>query len=90
MNWQFFWLTFATIFLAEIGDKTQLVCFSMSAKSASILPVFLGAMTAFVLSTLVACLLGGFLSKVVPVKIVHSIAGVILVAAGIFILIKEL
>ncbi len=90
MNWQLFWLTFATIFLAEIGDKTQLVCFSMSTKSTSILPVFLGAMTAFVLSTLVACLLGNFLSKVVPVKIIHSIAAVILIAAGLFILVKEL
>ncbi len=90
MNWQFFWLAFATIFLAEIGDKTQLVCFSLSTKSVSILPVFLGAISAFVLSTLVACFLGNFLAKIVPTKIIHSIAAIILIASGIFILAKEL
>lgn len=89
MNWQFFWIAFATIFLAEIGDKTQLVCFSLSTKSASIVPVFLGAMTAFVLSTLVACFLGNFLGKVLPVKVIHSIAGIILVVSGILILTKK-
>lgn len=89
MNWQFFWITFATIFLAEIGDKTQLVCFSLSTKSTSILPVFLGAMTAFVLSTLFACFLGNFLGKVLPVKVVHSIAGIILIVSGILILTKK-
>ncbi|HPP66686.1 MAG TPA: TMEM165/GDT1 family protein, partial [bacterium] len=74
MNWQFFWIAFATIFLAEIGDKTQIVCFSLSTKSMSILPVFLGAMIAFVLSTLIACFLGNFLQRIVPLKIIHSIA----------------
>lgn len=90
MNWQFFWLAFSTIFLAEIGDKTQLVCFSLSTKSASIVPVFLGAITAFVFSTAVACLAGSFLAKVVPAKIIHSIAAIILIAAGIFILAREM
>ncbi|MCM8814849.1 MAG: TMEM165/GDT1 family protein [Candidatus Omnitrophica bacterium] len=90
MNWQFFWLTFATIFIAEIGDKTQLVCFSMSAKSGSIVPVFIGAMSAFVLSTLISCSLGNFFSKIVPERIVQSITGLILIASGIFILLRKL
>ncbi|MCX7706322.1 MAG: TMEM165/GDT1 family protein [bacterium] len=90
MNWQSFWFTFSTIFLAEIGDKTQLVCFSLSTKSASIVPVFLGAMTAFIFTTLISCFLGNFLGKVMPVKIIHSLAGLILIAAGLFILVKEL
>lgn len=89
MNWQFFWLTFGSMFLAEIGDKTQLICFSLSTKSTSIVPVFLGAMTAFVFTTLISCFLGNFLGKVIPVKIIHSIAAFILIGAGIFILAKE-
>ncbi len=90
MNWQFFWIAFATIFLAEIGDKTQIVCFSLSTKSMSILPVFLGAMIAFVLSTLIACFLGNFLQRIVPLKIIHSIAAIILIASGMLILFKKI
>ncbi len=89
MNWHFFWIAFSTIFLAEIGDKTQLVCFSLSTKSSSILPVFLGAMSAFVLSTFVSCILGNYLQKVVPVNVIHSIAGIILIASGVLILVKK-
>lgn len=90
MNWQIFWLAFAIIFLAEVGDKTQIVCFSMSTKSTSILPVFLGAITAFALSTFISCLLGNFLQKVVPVRIIHSVAAIILITSGILILLKKL
>ncbi|MGB9642416.1 MAG: TMEM165/GDT1 family protein [Candidatus Ratteibacteria bacterium] len=90
MNWQIFWVAFATIFLAEIGDKTQLVCFSLSAKSTSIVPVFLGAMIAFVLSTFVACLLGNYLQKIVPVNVIHSIAAIILIVSGVLILLNKL
>ncbi|HOL49634.1 MAG TPA: TMEM165/GDT1 family protein [bacterium] len=90
MNWQIFWIAFSTIFLAEIGDKTQLVCFSLSTKSTSIVPVFLGAMIAFVLSTFIACMLGNYLQKVVPVNVIHSIAGVILIVSGILVLINKL
>ncbi|MCM8806265.1 MAG: TMEM165/GDT1 family protein [Candidatus Omnitrophica bacterium] len=89
MNWQLFWLAFSTIFLAEIGDKTQLVCFSLSTKSVSIIPVFTGAMIAFVLSTLISCSLGNYLAKVVPVKLMQSIAGVILIVSGILILARK-
>ncbi len=90
MNWEIFWLAFATIFLAEIGDKTQIVCFSLSTKSASIFPVFFGAMIAFVLSTLISCLLGNFLQKVVPLRVIHSLAGLILIASGVLILVRKL
>ncbi|HOC03360.1 MAG TPA: TMEM165/GDT1 family protein [Candidatus Ratteibacteria bacterium] len=90
MNWQFFWLAFVTIFLAELGDKTQIMCFSLSTKSTSITPVFFGAMTAFVMSTFISCLLGDFLQKIIPLRVIHSIAGLILIGSGILILIKKL
>jgi len=50
---------FVLVFLAELGDKTQLVAFSMTATARSPWPIFFGASGALVLSSLLAALLGG-------------------------------
>jgi hypothetical protein len=43
VNWQVFWVTFGTIFLAEMGDKTQLAALTMTADTRAPWSVFLGA-----------------------------------------------
>lgn len=50
---------FALVFLAELGDKTQLVAFSMTATARSPWPVFFGASAALVFSSLLAAVVGG-------------------------------
>nr|WP_150109037.1 TMEM165/GDT1 family protein [Stanieria cyanosphaera] len=61
--WTVFSSTFITIFLAEIGDKTQLVTLFMSAESQSPWIVFLGAAMALVATSLLGVLIGYWLAK---------------------------
>jgi putative Ca2+/H+ antiporter (TMEM165/GDT1 family) len=61
--WAVFSSTFFTIFLAEMGDKTQLVTLFMSAESQSPWVVFAGSALALVATSLVGVLLGYWLSR---------------------------
>jgi len=55
--------TFVTIFLAEIGDKTQLATLLITAESRSPVVVFLGAALALIATSLIGVLLGQWLAK---------------------------
>tara|TARA_A100000164_G_scaffold33358_1_gene25569 strand:- start:123 stop:422 length:300 start_codon:yes stop_codon:yes gene_type:complete len=68
--------TFITIFIAELGDKTQLATLTMSGASNKPLAVFLGSSTALVLASFVGALAGGSISNFVPEIILKSIASV--------------
>lgn len=61
--WAIFSSTFFTIFLAEMGDKTQLVTLLMSAESQSPWIVFAGAAGALISTSLVGVIVGYWLSK---------------------------
>ena len=63
MNWKVFLATFITIFLAELGDKTQIANLCMSAKSRSYLSVIAGSIIAFSAVTVVTVILGNILAK---------------------------
>ncbi len=76
--------TFVLVFLAELGDKTQLAVLAMSSRSKP-WAVFVGAATALLVSTLLAVLLGSALPRLLPesaTRILHRIAGVLFVAVG--------
>ena len=75
--------TFITIFIAELGDKTQLATLTMSGTSNKPLAVFLGSSTALVLASLVGALAGGSISNFVPEIILKSIASVTFFILGI-------
>lgn len=76
--WRIFWVTFVTIFLAEIGDKTQVTVLLMSAGSQSSWVVFLGAATALIMTSLIGVLLGKWLSTRVSAKTLDTLAAVML------------
>lgn len=61
--WVVFSSTFITIFLAEMGDKTQLVTLLMSAESQAPWIVFTGAALALIATSLIGVSLGYWLSK---------------------------
>jgi len=65
MDWKLFVTTFAAVFLAEIGDKTQLATFSL-ATSGSRWTVFFGAALALVTTSAIAVIAGEAIGKVVP------------------------
>lgn len=76
--WSIFSSTFLTIFLAEIGDKTQLATMLMSAESHSPWTVFAGAAMALVTTSLLGVLIGRWLSQRLSPKILNRSAGLLL------------
>ncbi len=87
MDYRLFLSTFLLIFLAELGDKTQLAALTRTAAAdGSKWTVFLAASAALVLSTLIAVLIGEGLSKLMPPRMIKSAAGVLFIVFGILIL----
>ena len=84
MNWRVFIMSFGALFLAEMGDKTQLAVFSLVADSRSPLAVFFGASCALVLVTLVGVLFGGVVTRLVPPFYLRLGAGILFVGIGAY------
>lgn len=82
--------TFLAIFLAELGDKTQLAVLTLSAESKKPLSVFIGAMMAFGLITLLGAFLGNLIIKFVPEHIMKKIAAIAFVAIGILMFFEKI
>ena len=76
--------TFATVFLAELGDKTQLATLTFAAESKSRWAVFLGAATALVATSAIAAVAGEAVSRVVPVLWLKRVAGAAFIAIGLW------
>lgn len=76
---------FVTIFLAELGDKTQIATLLFASdKNYSKLLVFLGAASALILTSAIAVLLGGILSNFLNEKTLKLIGGVGFLVVGIW------
>ena len=78
--------TFATVFLAELGDKTQLATMLLVAQGKSPLAVFLGSASALVISSLVGVLAGGVIAKYIPEIWVRIAAGSGFIILGVLLL----
>ena len=74
--------TFALLFVAELGDKTQLAVITLSAKTHQPWTIFLGAVLGLALVTLLGALAGGLIVRVVPVEWVSKGAAVAFIAIG--------
>jgi putative Ca2+/H+ antiporter (TMEM165/GDT1 family) len=74
------------VFVAELGDKTQLSALAFSAGSKSTWSVFFGACIALVLSTFIAVLIGAVLHKqdLLPLSAIRTLAGILFIVFGIF------
>ncbi|MFN9175598.1 MAG: TMEM165/GDT1 family protein [Synechocystis sp.] len=74
MDWQLFSLSFITVFLAEIGDKSQLATIALGGSAKSPKAVFLGSITALILASFLGVLAGGSLAQLLPTKLMKAIA----------------
>jgi putative Ca2+/H+ antiporter (TMEM165/GDT1 family) len=90
MDWKIFGTAFITLFLAELGDKTQLAVITMSADTNSKLSVFLGAASALIVVTLIGVLIGGALSQWVPTEWLQRIVAVAFIVIGVLMLLGKL
>jgi len=83
MDWKLFASTFAAIFLAEIGDKTQLATLSLAAGGSSRWVVFAGSALALVATSAIAVLAGEALSRAIPPIWLKRGAGVLFIVLGV-------
>ena len=80
---------FITVFLAELGDKTQLATFLFAAKQpASLLSVFVAASLALVCATALAVAGGALVSNFVDPKILSFMAGIGFIVIGIWVILQ--
>ena len=86
MDFKVMFTTFAMIFLAELGDKTQLATFALAAENKTRLAVFIGSATALALTSLLAVLFGGAISKLIPPHYIKAGAGALFVVLGLWML----
>ncbi len=78
--------TFGLVFLAELGDKTQLATLSLAASGKSRLAVFVGSAAALVVTSGIGVVVGEAVARVVPPIWIHRVAGVAFVVMGILLL----
>ncbi len=81
-----FLAAFITVFLAEIGDKTQLATMLLASKSSHKILVFSGAALALILSSALGVIAGSFIGEHVSVKIIRYMSGTIFIILGLAIL----
>lgn len=86
MKYRIFLSTFVLVFLAELGDKTQIASFSLAANSGSGLAVFCGAALAFALSTAVAVLASGYAARVVSPTVMKFVSAGLFIGFGLWML----
>ena len=76
---------FAAVFIAELGDKTQLATMLFAAdKEVSKYTVFIAASAALIVASAIGVLAGTLLSEYINEKILHYVAGVGFIAIGAF------
>lgn len=74
--------TFGLVFLAELGDKTQLATMLLVAQNKSPLGVFIGSAGALVTSSLVGVLAGSTITRLIPANYIQLGAGVAFIVIG--------
>jgi Ca2+/H+ antiporter, TMEM165/GDT1 family len=89
MDWRVFMTTFATIFLAEMGDKTQLAAMTMAAETKRPLTVFLSSALALVCVSALGVAVGGALGHYLPLEWIRRVAAVGFIAIGVLILLDK-
>lgn len=83
MDWKLIASTFGVIFLAELGDKTQLAAISLSASSRKPLSIFIGASLALTAVSAIGVAVGAGLSEVLPLAVIRKVAAAAFVLIGL-------
>lgn len=89
MDLKIFATIFATVFIAELGDKTQLATMLFATdKEVSRMTVFVGASLALIAASALAVLMGTVIAQYVSAKQLSVMAGVGFIAIGVWTLVK--
>ncbi len=75
--------TYVTVFLAEMGDKTQLTTITLSSTTNKPLAVFIWSSIALILATLLGALAGGSIANLIPAFLLKLLSGIVFLLIGI-------
>ena len=89
MDWRVFITTFGVIFLAEMGDKTQLAAMTLSAQTKRPWAVLIGASLALACVSAIGVMVGGVLSQYVPLEWIKRAAAIAFIVIGVLILLGK-
>ena len=90
MEWKPFIVAFVTIFVAELGDKTQLAALTIAADQQSPWLVFAGTALALILVSAIAVVLGHHLGIRLPTEIIRYVAATLFIVMGVLIALNVL
>jgi len=89
MDWRVLLTTFGVIFLAEMGDKTQLAAMTMAAETKKPMTVFVGAAVALACVSALGVAVGGLLGHYLPLEWIKRAAAVGFIVIGVLILLDK-
>ncbi len=90
MDYKIFFTVFITVFIAELGDKTQIATLLFAAEHrADKIMVFFGAALALIATSAIGVLAGGVVSRHVTEKTLQLLAGFMFLAIGIWTIVKS-
>ncbi len=75
--------SFSTVFLAELGDKTQLATVTISGTSKRPVAVFIGSSIALLLASLIGVIAGGAIAQVIPTSLLKLFSATGLLIIGL-------
>ena len=85
MDWKIFITIFVAVFIAELGDKTQLATMLFATdKEVSQYTVFFAASAALIVASAIGVLAGSLLAEYINMKYLHYIAGIGFILIGAF------
>jgi len=89
MDWRVFLTTFGVIFLAEMGDKTQLAAMTMAAQTKRPWTVLVGSALALTAVSAIGVVVGGVVGEYVPLIWVKRLAALSFIVIGVLILVGK-
>jgi len=89
MDWRIFLTTFGVIFLAEMGDKTQLAAMTMAAQTKRPWTVLVGSALALTAVSAIGVVVGGVVGEYVPLIWVKRVAALSFIVIGVLILLGK-
>lgn len=89
MNWPLFFTTFVTIFLAELGDKTQFAAIAASSEAESTKEVLIAVVLALGLAGAIGVLLGKVLAQFINPEVMRYVSGSLFIVVGLWVILKK-
>jgi putative Ca2+/H+ antiporter (TMEM165/GDT1 family) len=89
MNWNLFAMAFATVFVAELGDKTQIATLALASGSQSKWAVFAGSALALAATSFIAVIAGDAITRVISPLWLKRGAGAVFVVLGVLYLLDR-